>query len=229
MRALQRVPRCPSPSTILTSIIACALVLAACPEATAQMPTDPAEAMRYFEQETDVRNWADGPVEYLFTKEERDIWKDLRNDEERREFVRWFWDRRDEDLRDRRNPFMEGFYTRVATANDRFAGFPRGWRSDRGRVWIVLGRPDGMRAGGLTTEVWIYNTYGGILKSSSFMGQMEVGFVQVDTGKWEIAGGVGPGAWPPYVVQAFDIVNRALIANPDLEWKERGASASTRP
>lgn len=86
-------------------------------------------------------------------------------------------------------------------------------------MWIVLGRPDGIRAGGLTSEIWIYNTYGGILKSSSFMGQMEVGFILVDTAEWEIAGGVGPGAWPAYVLNAFRIVNLALIENPTLEWK----------
>ena len=108
---------------------------------------------------------------------------------------------------------------RVASANERFSGFPRGWKSDRGQAWIVLGRPDGIRAGGLRTEIWIYNTYGGILKSSSVMGQMEIGFIQVDVAEWQIAGGVGPGAWPAYVLNAFRIVNSAVIANPDLEWK----------
>ena len=75
-----------------------------------------------------------------------------------------------------------------------------------------------MRGGGLETEVWTYFTYGGILKSSSNMGEMQVYFTQMDVGKWEIAGGVGPGAWPVYVLRAFDIVNHALIANPSLEW-----------
>lgn len=200
-------------------LAAAVLMGAVAAPAAAQMPTDPAEALRLFERETDVSDWDSGPVQYLFTRQERDIWDELDNDDERRDFVRWFWDRRDDDLRDRQHPFMEGFYTRVAAANDRFAGMPRGWRSDRGRVWIVLGRPDGIRASGLSAEVWIYNTYGGILKSSSYLGQMEVGFQQFEPSNWRIMGGVGPGAWPPYVLQAFDIVNRALIQQPDLEWK----------
>jgi len=186
--------------------------------AAAQLPTEPFEAMQVFEE--NVGKWNGGPVQYLFTSEEFDIWKELDDDEERRDFIQWFWDRRDDDLRDRQHPFREGFYTRVATANQRFAGFPRGWKSDRGRVWIILGRPDGMRAGGLRSELWSYNTYGGILKTSSYMGEMEVGFVKVDTATWEITGGIGPGAWPPYLLRAFDIVNRALIENPDLEWKQ---------
>jgi len=186
--------------------------------AAAQLPTEPFEAMQVFEE--NVGKWNAGPVQYLFTSQELGIWKDLDDEEERRAFIQWFWDRRDDDLRDRQHPFREGFYTRVATANQRFAGFPRGWKSDRGRVWIILGRPDGMRAGGLRTELWSYNTYGGILKTSSYMGEMEVGYVKVDTATWEITGGIGPGAWPPYLLRAFDIVNRALIENPDLEWKQ---------
>lgn len=203
----------------LLAVVAAAGALALPHRAAAQMPTDPVEALRLFELEASPDDWADGPVQYLFTKEERDIWEEIDDDEERNDFMTWFWERRDEDLRDRRNPYQVGFYTRVAAANQRFAEFPRGWKSDRGRTWIILGRPDGIRAGGLDSEVWSYSTYGGILRAQSYLGEMQVGFVRIDTSKWEIAGGVGPGAWPPYVLQAFDIVNQASIVNPDLEWK----------
>jgi len=186
--------------------------------AAAQMPTDPAEAMRFFEGK-DAEDWADGPVDYLFRRDEKEIWRELDDDDARRRFIAWFWDRRDEELRDRANPFKEGFYTRVAAANKRFTGFPRGWRSDRGRTWIILGQPGSMRAsGGPSIETWAYFTYGGILKSSSNMGEMTVYFAQVELGQWEIYGGIGPGAWPPHILQAFDIVNDAVIANPTLEW-----------
>jgi len=181
-----------------------------------QMPTDPAEAMAVFEG--DMEKWNNGPVSYLFLPDELDAWKELDTDEERREFIQWFWDRRDDDLRDRQHPFKEGFYTRVATSNQRFSEFPRGWKSDRGRVWIILGRPDALttnRAAEL--EVWTYNTYGGILRSSSNMGEMQVAFIRVGVGNREIYGGIAPGVWPPYLLSAFNIVNRALIENPSLE------------
>ena len=181
-----------------------------------QMPTDPAEAMAVFEG--DVEKWADGPVSYLFLREELAEWKDVETDEERGEFIQWFWDRRDDDLRDRQHPFKAGFYTRVATSNQRFSEFPRGWKSDRGRVWIILGRPDALtsnRAGDL--EVWTYNTYGGILRSSSNMGEMQVAFIRVGVGNREIYGGIAPGVWPAYLLSAFTIVNRALIENPSLK------------
>jgi hypothetical protein len=77
-----------------------------------------------------------------------------------------------------------------------------------------------MRARGLSAVVWTYNAYGGILGSSSIMGEMQVGFVKVDIATWEIDGGVGLGAWPAYVLQGFDIINLATIENPDLEWKQ---------
>jgi GWxTD domain-containing protein len=185
-----------------------------------QFPTDPAEAMRTYEN-VEPDDWDDGPVEYLFLRSERDIWGDLETDEQRRRFIRWFWERRDEDLRDDRNPFMEDFYTRVADANRRFSGFPRGWKSDRGRIWAVLGRPDNIKQEIATElEIWTYNTFGGILQSVSSMGEMRIAFVRIDTATWTIYGGVGPGAWPPYVLQAIDIVNRELITNPDLEFSK---------
>lgn len=184
----------------------------------AQFPTDPVEAMRTYEN-VEPDDWEDGPVEYLLLKSERDIWNDLETDEQKRRFIRWFWERRDEDLRDDRNPFMEDFYTRVAEANRRFSGFPRAWKSDRGRVWCVLGRPGNIKQDVATElEIWTYHTYGGILQSVSAMGELQIAFVRTDTATWSIYGGVGRGAWPPYVLQAIDIVNRALIANPDLEF-----------
>ncbi len=182
-----------------------------------QMPTDPEEAMAVFEG-GNVEKWADGPVSYLFLREELEEWKELETDEERREFIQWFWDRRDDDLRDRQHPFKAGFYTRVATGNRRFSGFPRGWRSDRGRVWIILGRPDHLRTVFVTElEIWTYRTYGGILRSSSVMGEMQVAFIRVRVATRKIYGGIAPGAWPFYLLNGFDTVNRALIENPSLK------------
>ena len=209
----------------LVALTAAATVLSAGPWAATfspgatsgvQMPTDPAEAMAVFEG--DVEKWGNGPVSYLFLREELEEWKELETDEDRGEFIRWFWDRRDDDLRDHQHPFREGFYTRVATANQRFSGFPRGWRSDRGRVWIILGRPDNLRTDFATElEIWSYRTYGGILRSSSVMGEMQVAFIRVRVATWKINGGIGPGAWPFYLLNAFDIVNQALIENPSLQ------------
>lgn len=213
------------PGRLLRLSLAFALApwaVAAAAATPAQFPTDPAEAMRVYETEVDVEDWADGPVSYIMLEDEKDVWEDLEENVDRREFIRWFWLRRDPDTRDQRNPFQEGFYTRVATANDRFPGIPRGWKTDRGRVWIVFGRPDNIARRG-NGDVWTYNTgSGGDISFASYQGEFQVGFEQVEVTQYIIAGGVGPGAWPAYVLQAIDVVNRNAIQNPDLEFEPIG-------
>ena len=220
----------------LIAMAAVATVLSAGPWAVAlsrgatsgrQLPKDPAEAMAVFEN--DVEEWGNGPVSYLFLPEELEEWKELETDEERREFIQWFWGRRDDDLRDSRHLFKEGFYTRVAHTNRRFSEFPRGWRSDRGRVWIILGSPDSATTDFATDfsaelEIWTYNTYGGILRSAavitgeaSALGEMQIAFINLGPGTREIYGGVGRGGWPHYLYRAFEIVRKAVVLNPTLK------------
>jgi GWxTD domain-containing protein len=155
-------------------------------------------------------------------REETEMWRGLSSDEERQRFIDWFWTRRDPDTRDDVHPFKTGFYERVATANQRFPGFPRGWRSDRGRAWIILGAPNNISTD-MATEltIWTYYTVGTGLGFASTMGEMHLVFEQVNVTTYEIYGGIGPGVWPPYVLQAFDYVNRAIVANgdPHLEFK----------
>lgn len=182
--------------------------------AAPQMQTDPAEVMDYYESRPD--EWNRGPAEYIMLREEVDIWRTLETTEQRQRFIDWFWMRRDPDTRDNEHPFKQGFYQRVATANRRFRGMPRGWRSDRGRVWIIVGEPNNIRPDMATElEIWTYYTVGTGLGFASTMGEMHVFFDQVDPATWEIYGGVGPGAWPAYLLQAFDYVNRAIVANGD--------------
>jgi GWxTD domain-containing protein len=185
-----------------------------------QMPRDPQEAMAFYEGDVDA--WVDGPVQYLMLREESELWRSLSSDAERQRFIDWFWARRDPDTRDDVNPFQAGFYERVATANQRFPGFPRGWRSDRGRVWIILGSPDNISTD-IATEltVWTYYTVGTGLGFASTMGEMHIIFEQINVTTYEIYGGIGPGIWPPYVLQAFDYVNRAVVTSgdPHLEFK----------
>ena len=136
----RRTNRAPVTTSSLLAALLCATVAISAAVAApsgAQFPTDPEEAMRHFEAEID--DWHRGPVQYLLLEDERKTWRELRSEDEKRRFIRWFWDRRDDDPRDNVIPFRGGFYTRVATANKRFPGFPRGWRSDRGRdAWNSL-------------------------------------------------------------------------------------------
>jgi len=86
--------------------------------------------------------WLDQDVAWIITDEERTAFKQLSNDEERENFIESFWQRRDPTPDTAENEFKEEHYRRIAYANEHFpAGIP-GWKTDRGRIYIVFGPAD---------------------------------------------------------------------------------------
>jgi GWxTD domain-containing protein len=86
--------------------------------------------------------WLDQDVAWIITDEERSAFKQLSNDEERENFIESFWQRRDPTPDTAENEFKEEHYRRIAYANEHFpAGIP-GWKTDRGRIYIVFGPAD---------------------------------------------------------------------------------------
>ena len=86
--------------------------------------------------------WLDQDVVWIITDEERAAFKQLSNDEERENFIESFWQRRDPTPDTAENEFKEEHYRRIAYANEHFpAGIP-GWKTDRGRIYIVFGPAD---------------------------------------------------------------------------------------
>ena len=63
----------------------------------------------------------------------------LSNDEERDKFIEAFWQRRDPTPDTEENEFKEEHYRRIAYANEHFAAGIPGWKTDRGRMYIVFG------------------------------------------------------------------------------------------
>ena len=88
------------------------------------------------------KNWADEEVRWIITDEEREAFKLLTNDEERENFVRDFWNRRNPTPETVENAFRDQYYQRVMYANERFSSGISGWRTDRGRIYILYGPPD---------------------------------------------------------------------------------------
>ncbi len=89
------------------------------------------------------REWLEGPTSYLITPEERKAFLELRGEAERDAFIERFWLLRDPTPGTEKNEFKEEFYRRVAYANAFFgreAGTD-GWRTDRGKTYILFGRP----------------------------------------------------------------------------------------
>jgi GWxTD domain-containing protein len=88
------------------------------------------------------RKWLDEDVIYIITDEERAAFKQLSNDEERDNFIEAFWRRRDPTPDTEENEYKEEHYQRIAYANEHFAAGVPGWKTDRGRIYIVFGKPD---------------------------------------------------------------------------------------
>jgi GWxTD domain-containing protein len=89
------------------------------------------------------KHWMEEDVLYIITPDEKKVFKDLKNDEERESFIEDFWNRRNPDRRSGGyNVFKEEHYRRIAYSNEHFASGIPGWKTDRGRVYIMYGKPD---------------------------------------------------------------------------------------
>ena len=88
------------------------------------------------------KKWLDEDVRWIISDEERAAFKQLSNDEERDQFIEGFWQRRDPTPDTIENEFKEEHYARIAYANEHFAAGIPGWKTDRGRMYIMYGKPD---------------------------------------------------------------------------------------
>jgi GWxTD domain-containing protein len=88
------------------------------------------------------KKWLEEDVVWIITDEERAAFKQLSNDEERDNFIEAFWQRRDPTPDTEENEYKEEHYQRIAYANEHFAAGVPGWKTDRGRIYIVYGKAD---------------------------------------------------------------------------------------
>lgn len=88
------------------------------------------------------KRWMDEDVAYIITDEEKKVFKALKTDDEREQFIEQFWLRRDPDPDTDVNEYREEYYQRIAYANENFASGIPGWKTDRGRIYIMFGKPD---------------------------------------------------------------------------------------
>jgi GWxTD domain-containing protein len=94
------------------------------------------------ELDDQYKQWLNEDVVYIISPEERSAFLQLATNEEREQFIEQFWLRRSSnpDLPD--NDFKEEHYRRIAYANEHFASGIPGWKTDRGRIYIIWGPPD---------------------------------------------------------------------------------------
>lgn len=87
-------------------------------------------------------DWANGPVKYLMTPDEKKDWDLRAGTGERSEFVTKFWTSRDPRPETPENEFREEFERRVIFADGAFRqGELRGSLTDRGMVFVLVGPP----------------------------------------------------------------------------------------
>jgi GWxTD domain-containing protein len=110
------------------------------------------------------QRWLDEDVVWIITPEERAAFMHLSSDPERDEFIRQFWLRRDtESAGAGENSARREHYRRIAYSDQHFAVGMAGWKSDRGRIYILYGppnsieaHPDGSTTIGRPYETWHY-------------------------------------------------------------------------
>jgi len=114
-------------------------------------------------EEEAAKVWIEEIVPYITIKQEREIYKQLETSEERVRFIEAFWARRDPTPETPENEYKEEHYRRLAFANKFFGAGRPGFKTDRGRIYVLLGPPDqidsdpmGRWAHQFPTEVWIY-------------------------------------------------------------------------
>ena len=158
------------------------ILLGSIPTPFAQDAQDPTSKPRNVKPELKkaYKDWLDKDVAYIITDEERRAFKKLASDDEREKFIEEFWRRRDPDPDTDENEFKEEYYERIAYANEHFTSGIPGWKTDRGRIWIMYGKPDerethpmggsyerpSYEGGGSTStypfEIWFYRYIRGV-------------------------------------------------------------------
>ena len=89
------------------------------------------------------RRWLEEEVVWIISDEERRIFRELKSNPQRDRFIEEFWEQRDPTKGTAVNEFKEEHYRRIEYANTwlgRETGKP-GWKTDRGRIYILLGEP----------------------------------------------------------------------------------------
>jgi GWxTD domain-containing protein len=94
------------------------------------------------ELDTPYKKWLNEDVVYIIMAEERQAFLHLQTNEEREHFIEQFWLRRNPNPDSPENEFKEEHYRRIAYTNEHFASGIPGWRTDRGRIYIMWGPPD---------------------------------------------------------------------------------------
>lgn len=97
-----------------------------------------------------------GPLRYLTTKQE---YAKIISSPSTGEAIEKFWIERAGN-KERGRQLIKIFYSRVGDANKNFTSYLEGWKTDRGMIYIIFGKPDRMEKDD-KQETWTYNSVAG--------------------------------------------------------------------
>jgi len=115
-------------------------------------------------------NQAFNESKYIATKQEKDQWEALQNEEAKKQFLFDFWRTRDATPATPVNEYKREYFERVKKANSLYTNIQRkGWKTDRGRVLLIYGDPSEVerypnQVDTKPYEIWHYNDLeGGVI------------------------------------------------------------------
>ena len=79
---------------------------------------------------------------YIASQSELDYIKDAKTKEEKTKRYIEFWKKKDPSPSTEENEVFNEYYRRIQYANDHFSHYVKGWKTDRGMVFIILGAPN---------------------------------------------------------------------------------------
>ena len=193
-----------------------------------------AAATAFAEVSKQYADFPTGFAQYLLTDAEREEWKNVRTDEQAKQFIDLFWARRDPTPATPANELRALIEARVEAADEQLDhGRIDGSRTDRGKVFVALGSPTSIRrSGGAArrnaalpptgddggtsatgllprTEVWHYEDE----KTELQLGQpeLQITFVDVNNvGEYRLGGRTRDA------VKAVERVAQSYISQPNL-------------
>ncbi len=147
-----------------------------------------------------VMRWANVPLtladldlairqaKYLATEQEYDTMTSATTLEEKQKRFIDFWQKRNASKDLQHNDYMEQYYSRVQYANEHFAHYIEGWRTDMGMVFILLGPPSNVDRHPFDEdtkpyEIWSYYDYNA---SVVFIDNTGFGDYRLETPIWDL-------------------------------------------
>lgn len=117
----------------------------------------------------DFREWRESSVRWIMTYAEEEAFDKLRSDKDRRQLIVNFWARRDPDPATNDNEFRAEYCKRLGETVKVQSGIP-GWKTDRGRIYVLFGKPDSIANGNanfegvksIRFERWFYKNIEGL-------------------------------------------------------------------